>query len=188
MLQATFIFLGLSLDSFVTMMQKGAVVKDLPTGRTLLYSFVYALINTIALITGYVLSRLFDGFLPDGRVQFGIAGLVCFTAGIVMILKTIFKEHFEERLDDHFTLERLAVLAGYAGVLTMVTGIGLSLYGFNVLHLSAAAFAIWFLAVLSAQVIGYRLGAGYQRCTGICGGLLMLVFSVYIIMKFVLLR
>ncbi len=188
MLEVTFIFLGLSLDSFIAMMQKGASLKELPFKKLLLYTFLFTVIHMTALAAGYLVSLIFDGLLPDGKVQMSIAALLCFSVGNYILVRTFLQKEFVEKLDRNFNIRSLARLAAITSVTTFVTGIGFSLFGIGFLQALWRAFAVSFVAVAIGLNIGYSMGAGYQKVLGISGGILMIVFSAWLLVKFVLLR
>lgn len=188
MLEVTFIFLGLSLDSFVAMMQKGASLKELPLKKTLIYTFLFTLIHTAALAFGYLLSHVFEGLLPDGKVQMSIAGLLCFSVGNYILIRTLLQKAFVEKLDRHFDVKSLARLAVFTSVTTVIVGAGLCLFGVDMFQALWRAFVVSFLAVAIALNIGYSKGAGYQKVLGITGSILMIVFSIWLLAKFILMR
>ena len=80
-LQAIFIFLGLSLDSFVLMMDKGATMRKLEMKKALLYSGVYSLAAEILLLLGYVTSFIFKDSL-NRKAELSIAVIIIFRDSI----------------------------------------------------------------------------------------------------------
>ena len=81
LLQAVFICLGLSLDSFVLMMDKGATMRKLELKKATLYSLVYSLAAEILLLIGYLISFIFTGFLTS-KMKLFIAIILIFTIGV----------------------------------------------------------------------------------------------------------
>ncbi len=181
MLQACLIYIGLSLDSFIVMMQKGAQLRNLSGKKMAGYSLLYAVISVMMLTFGYGLSNAFLGFVPDGRLEIAIACLVILSVGIWLMTKSFKKSTFEEKLDRDFTYHQLVRLALYTSVDNLFVGAGFSLLNINYPATVGLAFAVSFAAVFLALKIGYNRGASYQRTCGIIGGALMIFFSLYLL-------
>ena len=98
MLQACLIYIGLSLDSFIVMMQKGAQLRNLSGKKMAGYSLLYAVISVMMLTFGYGLSNAFLGFVPDGRLEIAIACLVILSVGIWLMTKSFKKSISSELL------------------------------------------------------------------------------------------
>jgi putative Mn2+ efflux pump MntP len=186
MWQAILIFAGLSLDSFIVMMQKGATIRDLSFRKLLLYTLVFAATNTGMFMLGYALSLIFRSIISSPSFEITIAALIIFFIGVFLMTKSFLKKQFEEKLDADFDLRSLFRLALYTSIDTFFVGAGISLLGIYWGSALALSFCISFAAVFIALLIGYNLGAQYQRAVGMIGGALMVFFSVYILGVYVL--
>ena len=188
MLQAILIFMGLSIDGFVVMMNKGAQLRNLHMPKILSYALEFALVATIMFMIGFGGSKLLSGNFFRARAEITIASLIVFFVGTLLIGKSYFNKKFEEKLDDSFDGKELLHLAFMTSLDTLFVG---AAYGFLAVHAIIAAsisFIITFLAVLSALLIGYNLGAKYQRVVGMIGGALMVFFGIYMIVTYVVMR
>lgn len=184
MVNAILIFVGLSLDSFIVMMKKGASLRRQTMKDTLLCSLVYALINAAMFMIGYLVSIPFAGVLPDGRPEILAAAVLINFIGVYLATKSFLVGRFEERLDKEFNLKKLIRLAVVTSIDTMVVGIGFSLFGIHTLDALGMAILFSFIAVFAGLKIGAELGVGYQRTIGLLGGLLMIVFSLLVFVKY----
>lgn len=190
MLQAIVIFIGLSLDSFIVMMQKGAQLANFSVGKKALYALVYALINDFMLIVGYGLSMTFKGAIPDGKLEVAIACLIIVACGVWLMTKSFKSKDFVEQVDHEFNMRKLLRLSVYTSIDTLFIGAGFSLLGIAFTSAILLSFVISFITVFLAMEIGYNLGASYQRTMGMLGGALMVIFSMYLmavlVLKFVM--
>ena len=190
MLQPIVIFIGLSLDSFIVMMQKGAQLAIFSVGKKALYALVYACTNCLMFITGYGISLTFKGAIPDGRLEIAIACLIIVTCGVWLMTKSFKSKGFVEKVDHEFDMKKLLRLAVYTSIDTLFIGAGFSLLGLSFPYSVLISFVISFITVFFAMEIGYNLGASYQRSVGMLGGALMVIFSLYLmavhVLKFVM--
>lgn len=190
MLQAIVIFIGLSLDSFIVMMQKGAQLANFSIGKKALYALVYALVNDFMLIVGYGVSMTFKGAIPDGKLDVAIACLIIVACGVWLMTKSFKSQGFVEKVDHDFDIRRLLRLAVYTSIDTLFIGAGFSLLGISFTSAVWISFVISFINVFFAMESGYNLGAKYQRAVGMLGGAVMIIFSMYLmavlVLKFVM--
>jgi putative Mn2+ efflux pump MntP len=187
MLQVVLIFCGLSLDSVIVMMQKGAQLRKKTVKDLLLYSLVFALVTAGMLLCGYIVSRILERFIPDGmNVNITIAALIVLFVGAFLMTKSIMKKGFEEKVDKDFNYHKLCRQAVYTSIDTFFVGIAVGFMGIGFLGAMNTALIVTFVSVFIALLIGYNLGARYQRAVGVVGGALMVFFSIYIVIKFVI--
>ena len=179
LLQAVFICLGLSLDSFVLMMDKGATMRKLELKKAMLYSLVYSLAAEILLLIGYLISFIFTGFLTS-KMKLFIAIILIFTIGVYIFFKSLKIEESEERVDDSFNLKKCFKLAIFTNIDTLCLGIGFSFSKIEIIVSVLMIFVISFIVILIAQYIGYTQGAKHTRILGVSGGMLIIVFSIYL--------
>lgn len=186
MLHASLIFLGMSLDSFVVMMHKGATLRNMTLKNTILYSLIYALISLGIFLCGYGVSVFFDGILPNDRVQIGAASVILLAVGLFVFIKSARHSEFVEKLDRDFDWRKLCRLALITNIDTFFVGAGFLLLGIPLGHAVPAVFLISFLTVFVALETGYYNGAGFERTVGMSGGAMMIIFSLYFMMTYVL--
>ena len=134
LLQAVFICLGLSLDSFVLMMNKGATMRKLELKKAMLYSLVYSLAAEILLLIGYLISFIFTGFLTS-KTKLFIAIILIFTIGVYIFFKSLKREESEERVDDSFNIKECFKLAIFTNIDTLCLGIGFSFSKIEIIDL-----------------------------------------------------
>lgn len=188
MAQAILIFAGLSLDGFIVMMNKGAQLRNLKFSKMLLYAAEFATVATAMFMLGFAGSHIFTANIEKARIELTTAALIVFFVGVFSITKSFMNKGFEEKLDDHFDAKTLFRKSLYTSIDTFFIGAAYGFMNVEAVNALAISFVITFLAVLTALVIGYNLGAKYQRIVGMVGGALMVFFGIYLIATYVLMR
>lgn len=185
LLQAIFIFLGLSLDSFVLMMDKGARMRKLEIKKALLYSIVYSLAAESLFLLGYLSSYLFKNSLNETE-ELSIAIFIIFAIGIYVFFKSFKRVNEEERADDSFTLKKCFKLALITNIDTFCLGVGFSFSEVYALEGATLIFIISMIIILSSLYIGYSQGSKYARVVGMSGGALIIAFSIFLFAKVII--
>lgn len=181
-LQAIFIFLGLSLDSFVLMMDKGATMRKLEMKKALLYSVVYSLAAEILLLLGYVTSFIFKDSL-NRKAELSIAVIIIFGIGLYIFFKSLRHEDLEEHVDDSFNLKECFKIALITNFDTFCLGVGFSFSEIEIFYGALLIFVISFIVTYIAQYIGYSQGSKYTKVVGVSGGVLIIGFSIFLLTK-----
>ena len=91
-----------------------------------------------------------------------------------------------EKLDKDFNVRKLVKLAAFTNIDTLAVGTGIGFLNAPLLYSIIAVAIIAFVIVLFALTVGYNLGANYQKQVSMTGGLLMIVFSLWLVAKFLL--
>ncbi len=188
MIQHILIFLGLSIDGFIVMMNKGAQLRNLSGKKIFLYALEFAVVATGMFMLGYLVSEPFVMSIERARIEIMIAALIVFFIGTLSIVKSKMNKGFEERLDDAFDWKTLLRKALYTSVDTFFIGAAYGFLSVTAMNAAVISFAITFLTVLSALIIGYNLGAKYQRIAGMIGGALLVFFGIFLITVYVVMR
>lgn len=188
LLQEILIFLGLSLDALIVMMNKGAQLKGLNIKKGALYALQFAAIATLMFMVGFGISKIIAIPIRTGKVELTIAALIIFFVGVLTITKSFMQKGFVEKLDDQFDYKTLAKMALYTSIDTFFVGAAYGFWAVETTHAVLVSFITTFLAVSLGLGIGYNLGAKYQRIVGMIGGALMVFFGIYLIAAYLVLR
>lgn len=186
MMHTVMIILGLSLDSFVVMMNKGASVRRILFGRVALYALICAVVRVLAVLVGYSASFLLEDAVND-RLELSIACLIIFSIGLYLIFRGLSRREPEEKLDRLFGLRECFFLAVLTSIETLLLAVGFSLFDIALSTVSALTFVITFVGVLASFAIGYFEGPHFTRQLSITGGSLMIVLSLYLMTHTVML-
>lgn len=188
MLHEILIFTGLSLDAFIVMMNKGAQLRNLKFKKLILYALEFAVVATAMFMLGFGISKLIALPIVKAKVEITIASCILFFVGVFTITKSFMQKGFVEKLDDGFDYRALLRMALYTSIDTFFVGVAYGLLAIDTTHAVGISFLITLLAVLSALLIGYNLGAKYQKVVGMVGGALMVFFGIYLIAVYLVMR
>jgi putative Mn2+ efflux pump MntP len=166
------------------MMEKGATLRRQPVKNLLLYSLVYAGVTVMMFMIGCLLSFELSSFLPDDQTRTLTAAALINIAGISIVIKTLLSDKYEERLDRHFGLKPLVRIAVISGVHILIAGMSFSLFGLKIMPAVLLACGLFFAAVFAGLEVGEELGAGYRRTISLSGGVLMILFSLIVFVRY----
>ncbi|NCB32751.1 MAG: hypothetical protein EOM64_02515 [Erysipelotrichia bacterium] len=183
--QAVLIFIGLSLDCFVLMMNQGAKLTNLKTRDSICYALIYAMVNVGSVLLGYAISFVLKDVLSD-KLEILIACLAIFTLGCYMMIKSFRAQAVVEQADKKFNCKKCFELALVTSFDTLFLGVCFSFLGISLLCAMLLSFAVTFIAIIVAVQIGYNLGSSYTRAVGMSGGSLMIIFALYLLIVYVL--
>lgn len=180
------ILVGLYLDGFVYMMQTGATLKDCGPGRRCEYALIYTLVASGMAMIGYGVAYLFKDVMTF-PVEMLTAGIIIFVLGMHMVWQGfIGRSNYVEKLDKTFNRKKLFHVAVVTNLDTLALGAGFSFMGSGAVTALILFLVFGFIAVYTALSIGYNLGASYQRQVSIAGGVLMVIFAIWILAEYVL--
>lgn len=183
---ALLIFLGLSLDSFVLMMNKAATVRELTVKKSLGYALICAAVDVVAVLAGYGISMMFKGQLVK-KANMAVACLIIFAIGIYLCIKAYQFKDLEEKLDPDFSYKQCLKLAVETTMDTLFLGVCFSLMGISMFQGVYLAFLVSFVTIFIALYIGYTQGSRFSKGFGMSGGILMIIFSLFLLIKYVVL-
>lgn len=183
---ALLIFLGLSLDSFVLMMNKAATIREVTWKKTLGFSLIYAVVDVCAVLAGYGVSMMFKGQLAK-KYSMAIACLIIFAIGIYLCIKGYQFKDMEEKLDPDFGFSQCLRMAVETTMDTLFLGVCFSLMGITLLQGVELSFLVSFITIFAAISIGYTQGSRFSKAFGLSGGILMIIFSLYLLVVYVVL-
>lgn len=183
--QAVLLFIGLSLDSFVVMMNKAATLRNLTFRKSLLFSLIFSLMNAVAVLCGYGLSSIFMRMKND-RVEMAVACLIVFAIGIFLTTRSYRLKDIEEKCDPDFGYRECFRLAAGTSIDTLFLATSFSFLDISLSAGLCYAFLVTFVTILVALYVGYSLGSRYSRTLGMSGGALMIILSIYLMSVYVL--
>jgi len=183
-LYAALIFAGLSLDSFVMMMNQASRLADLHKKDILLYCTVFSLAASAAMLMGYGAAIPLKTVVADKNEQ-ALACLIILVTGLYILMKSLKNKAPEEKADREFNAGRCARIAAFSRIHTFLMGICFSFLGFGVFNALGLLFAMTMIDAAAAIWIGYTQGSRYYRAVGMFGGTLIIVFGFLLLAKYV---
>ena len=94
--------------------------------------------------------------------------------------KAVSRESVEEKADREFCVPTLMKMTVMTNIDTFVVGACIALYGLPYLFSGANLAAASFFTVLVSLRVGYSVGAGHQRIIGMIGGIMIIIFALYL--------
>lgn len=176
---ALLIVIGLSLDGFVVMMDKGATIRNLDLKKSVSYAAIFGVISIMAVVCGYGICACFKSILPEA-IEVMIACLLIFAIGMLITVRAFKNKALEERLDDSFDVKKCVRIAAVTNIDMLLIGTSFSFFGITLWESIALAGIITFVMILIALKLGYSQGSHYHRAMAMIGGMLMMAFSVYL--------
>lgn len=176
-LRAVFLFCGLSMDSCIEIMEKGATLKKVSLQQNILYPLTFAVVNMFFLGLGCFLAYLLSSVIVIKTLAvFAIVILIC--EGLYFLKKGFSRKIFIERLDKNFNYQMCLKKAALTSIDNFLCGISLSLIGvdFDAIILIGAiiAFLIYTLGIR----VGYIYGARWQKGLDIMEGVCLIIYAI----------
>lgn len=191
---ALLIIIGLSLDSFFLMMNKGAVVRNLTIRKSLNYALIFSVTDVCAMLIGYAVSYALKGIIAD-YVEVTIACLIILSMGIFLITSGYKKTNIVEKLDKDFNEKGCFRMALGTSIDTLFLSVGFAFLGISLAWGVGLTFIVTFTSVLAALRIGYTEGSAFTtegsaftKAVGMSGGALMIILSLYLYVTRVMLK
>ena len=174
--------LALSLDCFVVMMARGAVMNPQVHRRSLINSFIFAGSSLLMIVLGSLAGSLIKSQLVL-HVNQVIAALILFALGCFLLIQAFRQKAFEERHDDSFNYKKVLFLG-------LITSVDVFLLGTCMTLLQADAFQVCLISTLVTlacvelgQQIGYRLGLAYRRTIFTAGSVILFLISLKVLFQ-----
>lgn len=182
MLELIAVMFGVSLDAAVYMMRVGATVRSLTWKKRLSYSLIYTFVTFLAVVLAYGIAVQLDD-TPFAGMKFMCAGIIILCMGIILVMKGFQRHDFEEKLDRTFSAKRMLKIAVITNLDMVVSCMSFAFIGTSFPMMVITACAMSFIITLAFLTIGYTSGAPYQKAVSICGGVLMAVFGILMLVR-----
>lgn len=160
------LFICVTLDAFIYMMEKGASIRNLNQKFLLKHCSIFAAINAVTYLVANRISYLIFSIPVVLQFHQRISLLFLISVGVLLMVKTSYKKRFEEKLDLDFNSKTSAKRALITSIDTLLVGIYSSVLPVNIFFQAFAAFIITFIMIYMALNIGYKHGAAYQKIIG----------------------
>ena len=168
--------LALSLDCFVVMMARGAMMNPQEHRRSLINGLIFAGSSLLMIVLGSLAGSLL-------HVNQVIAALILFALGCFLLIQAFRQKAIEERHDDSFNYKKVLILG-------LITSVDVFLLGTSMTLLQADAFQVCLISTLVTlacvelgQQIGYRLGLAYRRTIFTAGSVILFLISLKVLFQ-----
>ena len=171
--------LALSLDCFVVMMGRGAVMNPQEHRRSPINSLIFSGCTLLVILLGSLAGVFIKSKLLLHVNQF-IAALILFALGCFLLVQVFRQKDFEERHDNTFNYKKVFILGMITSADMFLLGTSVTLLAVQPLTVCIVATIITFLVVELGQQIGYRLGMAYRKTFFTIGSIVLLLMSIKI--------
>ena len=176
--------LGLSLDCFVVMMARGALVNQQEHRRSIANSLVFAVVSLMMLMIVLFVGTVIENQFVLHANQIG-AALILFLLGCVLMIRAFRQNEFEERHDNNFSLKRVFWLGVVMSIDVFLLGTCVSMLQANMLEVCLVSTLLTLLSAQLGQEVGYRLGFAYRRVFFAAGSLILILMSLNVLSRII---
>ena len=160
------LFIFVTLDAFIYMMEKGATTRNMNLKFVLKHSGIFAGINTGAYLLANRLSATIFSIPFLFQFHQKISLIVLVSIGILLLIKTSKRKTFEEKLDLDFNSKTSAKKALITSIDTLLVGVYSAFLPTSIYLQALSVLSITFVMIYVALRIGYTHGAAYQKVIG----------------------
>ena len=160
--------LALSLDCFVVMMARGAMMNPQEHRRSLINSLIFAGSSLLMIVLGSLAGSLIKSQL---------------VLHVNQVIQAFRQKAIEECHDDSFNYKKVLILG-------LITSVDVFLLGTSMTLLQADAFQVCLISTLVTlacvelgQQIGYRLGLAYRRTIFTAGSVILFLISLKVLFQ-----
>lgn len=179
------IALALAMDAFAVALAAGAVINPI-TGRHLFrLGFHFGLFQAMMPIAGWLVGMTFQKWISayDHWVAFGLLAVV----GGRMIIEA-FDEERDESASDPTKGLTMVMLSVATSIDALAVGLSLAMLGVSVWLPSAVIGVVAGVLTVAGMLLGRRLGDDWGKRVEICGGLVLCVIGLKILLEHTLLQ
>lgn len=179
--------IGLALDSFTVVVCKGSTQAMLKKSTSIFVGMIFGGIQTIMLTLGMLIA-IFP-MLKSENLR--IISLNQWFSAIILIylglkfFKNAFKQNnVSERREDFFGYKASIALAFATSLDAIILGISLGLLQTKIIINILILFIVTSTLVALGLWMGYRMGNKYKKQIDICGGLILLIIGIKVILNY----
>lgn len=178
---------GLSLDVFTVVLCKGAMLSKIEKSKLIKLCIIFVGWQVGALLLGNMVTSIsfFSKMLAKiSLVTKFLAILIFIILGIYMIYKGLKNELIFERREDEINYKEICLLACITSLDAFFAGIGFSFLEAEVIVEAFIILIITVIVVILGIYIGYRMGYEHKTKAYIIGGILLIVASVELYVRY----
>ena len=177
MIRFLILFICITLDAFIYMLEKGATTKKINIFECFKHSLIYAIINGLMFLVGNEIGQILfnKGFIVLHSV---IAFIILLSISCFTFASTAKRKKFEEKLDLNFNIKNSMKYAFITSIDTCLLGFYFSILQVPIILVLLIIFVITMIGIFSALYIGYTQGAAYQKNIGYLTSIIYFIFTM----------
>jgi len=179
------IALALAMDAFAVALAAGAVLNPL-TGRHLFrLGFHFGLFQALMPIAGWLIGMTVQKWIAayDHWIAFG---LLAYVGG--RMIKEAFDEEKEEKTTDPTRGLTMVMLSVATSIDALAVGLSIAMLGVSVWVPAAVIGVVACVLTVAGMLLGRRLGDDWGKRVEVCGGLVLCIIGVKILLEHTLLK
>lgn len=174
------ILIILSLDCFVVVMEKGAVMPYLSWKKIIQYSTLFGIVSLMMLLLGFFVGGLFT-FSIFRQINRMILAMLFILMGSHFLYNAFSRGEFIERLDKNIDLKHMARLALTTSIDLFLLGVSIHIGGVDIKNMAILTTLVTFLFVFIGLKIGQMFGVKYQKQVYCLSGVLLYISSLVLV-------
>lgn len=174
------ILIILSLDCFVVVMEKGAVMPYLSWKKIIQYSTLFGIVSLMMFLLGFFVGGLFT-FSIFRQINRMILAMLFILMGSHFLYNAFSRGEFIERLDKNIDLKHMARLALTASIDLFLLGVSIHIVGVDIKNMAILTTLVTFLFVFIGLKIGQMFCVKYQKQVYCLSGVLLYISSLVLV-------
>lgn len=174
------ILIILSLDCFVEVMEKGAVMPFLSWKKITQYSALFGIVSLMMLLLGFFVGGIFTSYILR-EINRMILSMLFILIGSRFLYNAFSRGEFIERLDRNIDFKHMSHLAFSTSIDWLILGVSLRIVGLNIKNMALLTTLFTFLFVMIGLKIGQMFGVKYQKQVYCVSGILLYMSSLVLV-------
>ncbi len=174
--------IGLSMDAFAVAVCKGLCMTKINKKHALVIALFFGGFQFLMPVAGWLLGTQFERYIVsfDHWIAFALLAFI----GGKMIYEAISDDDEDAcRADKSLDLKELTLLAIATSIDALAVGITFAFLKVNILPAAGLIGVTTFVLSLAGVVIGNRFGSRYKKKAEICGGVILILIGLKILLE-----
>ena len=181
LLDVFFIGVGLSMDAFAVSICKGLKMKVIDLKQSFIIAFFFGAFQLMMPLIGYALSASFVEYI--NKYSHWIAFVLLLVIGVNMIREALGDSEEEKEVIESVTdFKELFMLAIATSIDALAVGVSLAFLKVNIIPAVSFIGCITFVCSAAGVKIGSIFGDKYRSKAGLCGGIILILIGVKILL------
>ena len=176
-LELFLIGVGLSMDAFAVAICQGLSMTKIKWGHALTVGLYFGGFQALMPFIGYFLGSFFTDMVT--KYSHWIAFILLAFIGVNMIRES----RSEEKVDNSMTVKSMLLLAIATSIDALAVGVTFAFLEVNIIYAVLFIGTITFLCSAAGVKIGSLFGLKYKAKAEICGGIILIVIGVKILLE-----
>ena len=179
LVEVALISIGLAMDAFAVSVCKGLSMKKIEWKKVLTIALYFGSFQALMPIIGFLLGNSFRNFIED--VDHWVAFVLLSFIGFNMIKEAFDKE--DEKRNDKIDFKTMFILSLATSVDALAIGITFAFLNVNIVNAILIIGITTFLLSILGVKIGNKFGDKLQNKAELCGGIILIIIGLKILLE-----